>query len=337
MAKRKRLTVPGAVDFEIGESAPAVANDPPALFAPLGAPPIARVAAESAASAALTDLARELTEARDSGRLIQALALDLIDTDYLVRDRVHADPEELEALMASMRQRGQQVPIEVTALPNGRYGLISGWRRMTALRRLAKYGPEFTKVLAILRRPDTAATAYLAMVEENELRVGLSYYERARIVLRATEQGVFPDTQTALARLFAPASRAKRSKIGSFFRIVHALDGTLRFPSHIPERLGLTLSRALDQDTGLATAIADSLEADPALQPHREIERLESLVAPKKPAPKLPPAPHLHLNGTEELPGVFVETGLGAITFRGPNVTALFQMRLIALLSRLDE
>lgn len=239
MAKRKRLTMPngmgsggmdGDTGFDIAGTQPVVANDPPALFAPLGAPPIARVAAESATAAALSDLAREMTEARENGRFILSLPLDVVDEAYLVRDRVHADPEELEALMASMRQRGQQVPIEVTALPGGRYGLISGWRRMTALRRLSTYAPEFTKVLAILRRPDTAATAYLAMVEENELRVGLSYYERARIVLRATEQGVFPDTQTALARLFAPASRAKRSKIGSFFRIVHALDGTLRFP-----------------------------------------------------------------------------------------------------------
>ncbi len=336
MAKRKRLTVPGAVDFPAGgESAPVVAQDPPALFAPLGAPPIARVAADSAAAAALTDLARELTEARDSGRMIQSLALDLIDETYLVRDRVSADPEELDALMASMRQRGQQVPIEVTPLANGRYGLISGWRRLTALRRLSRESAVFAEVLAILRRPDTAATAYLAMVEENELRVGLSYYERARIILRATELGVFPDTQTAMARLFASASRAKRSKIGSFFRIVHALDGILRFPSHIPERLGLTLSRALDADPSLAPRIADSLQAEPALQSQAEIARLERLLAPAK--PPAPSAPRLPPPGTEELPGVFVEPGLGTITIRGPKVTAHFQMKLIGLLRHLRE
>lgn len=333
MAKRKRLTVPGAVDFPEGETRPAVAAEPPALFAP---PPIAHVAGDSAAAAALSDLAREMTEARDSGRMILSLPLEAIDADYLVRDRVHADPEELEALMASMRQRGQQVPIEVTQLPDGRYGLISGWRRLTALRRLAGYSPEFTRALAILRRPDTAATAYLSMVEENELRVGLSYYERARIVLRATEQGVFPDTQTAMARLFASASKAKRSKIGSFFRIVHALDGTLRFPSCIPERLGLTLSRALDRDPSLAPRIADRLQAEFPLQPEREQALLEELLAPAKAAIQ-PPAPRLPPPGTEELPGVFVEPGLGSITFRGPKVTALFQMRLIALLRQVRE
>lgn len=340
MAKRKRLTVPGDIGFAIGEGAPAVAQEPPALFAPLGAPPIARVAAETAASAALSDLARELTEARDSGRMILSLPLDQVDETYLVRDRVHADPEELEALMASMRQRGQQVPIEVTALPGGRYGLISGWRRLTALRRLAREGSHKPEVLAIQRRPDTAATAYLAMVEENELRVGLSYYERARIILRATELGVFPDTQTALARLFAPASRAKRSKIGSFFRIVQALDGVLRFPAHIPERLGLTLSRALDQDPTLGARITDLLQAEFPLQAERELALLESCLAPPRAKPRpapTPPNPRLPLPGTEELPGLFVETGFGVMTFRGPRLTAHVQMQIIGLLSQIRD
>ena len=351
MAKRKRLTLPGQVEgaYEAAESLAGL-QDPPALFAaPLGRmaqpsiapPPIARVAADQSASAALSDLAHEMAQAREGGRMILSLALDAVDEAYLVRDRVHADPEELEALMASMRQRGQQMPIEVTALPDGRYGLISGWRRLTALRRLSRTEPQLQRVLAILRRPDTAATAYLAMVEENELRVGLSYYERARIVLRTVEQGVFPDTATALARLFAPASKAKRSKIGSFFRIVQALDGVLRFPSHIPERLGLVLSRALDQDSGLAVAITESLEAEPALQPQTEIARLETLVAPKRPAapqvvpPQTAPQPAIPLDGTEQIPGVFVETGLGYMTFRGPKLTADVQAQIIRLLGQL--
>ena len=346
MAKRKRLTVPGDQGFEIGPEHGIA--EPPALFAPLGAPPIARQAADSAAVAALEDIAREMSIARESGRLVLSLPLEIVDETYLVRDRVHADPEELEALMASMRQRGQQVPIEVAALPGGRYGLISGWRRLTALRRLVRQDARFTTVLAILRRPDTAATAYLAMVEENELRVGLSYYERARIILRATEQGVFPDAQIALARLFASASRAKRSKIGSFQRIVLALDGILRFPTHIPERLGLTLARALDQDPTLAARIADALQAAFPLQPQQELALLEGLVAPKPPAPepeKAPrPAPESSpapasgpLPGTEELPGLFVETGHGVMTFRGPRLTAHVQMQIIGLLTQLRD
>lgn len=331
MAKRKRLTVPGDQGFEIGPEHGIA--EPPALFAPLGAPPIARQAADSAAVAALEDIAREMSIARESGRLVLSLPLEVVDETYLVRDRVHADPEELEALMASMRQRGQQVPIEVAALPGGRYGLISGWRRLTALRRLVRQDARFTTVLAILRRPDTAATAYLAMVEENELRVGLSYYERARIILRATEQGVFPDAQIALARLFASASRAKRSKIGSFQRIVLALDGRLRFPSHIPERLGLTLARALDQDPGLAGRIAARVEADSPLQPERELALIESLLAPLSAAkPALPrDLPDVI---PEIAPGIAVETAPGRMVLRGPGLTEEVRQRILDLLAQ---
>ena len=45
--------------------------------------------------------------------------------------------------------------------------------------------------------------AYVAMVEENEIRVGLSFYERARIAAKSVEAGVYPDDRAALRALFA--------------------------------------------------------------------------------------------------------------------------------------
>ena len=110
------------------------------------------------------------------------------------------------------------------ALP---YGLISGWRRLEALKALhAETGePRFATVQALVRRPETAADAYVAMVEENEIRVGLSQYERARVAARATERGVFPSEKAALLALFATASRPKRSRIRAFLELYHALDG----------------------------------------------------------------------------------------------------------------
>lgn len=417
MAKRKRLT--------LGDLPPAASTQPeaPALF-PLGAsrstPPIARVAGEASAVAALSDLAGEMASARDTGRMIQSLPLEAIDPDYLVRDRMVADEAELEVLMQSLRARGQQVPIEVAALPEDRYGLISGWRRLSALRRLqteAPHDPRFARVLAILRKPEAASEAYLAMVEENEIRVSLSYYERARIVARAAEQGVFPDTTTALSQLFAAASRAKRSKIGSFLRIVSSLDDRLRFASHIPERLGLTLSRALETDPTLAPRLRDRLRKTPPATAEAELTALEKSLAPKafaakpdagmdtemapqrpkdvtpnavtetflrttapeadpqtgavtppaqasatvptmtpeeakRPIPEgysktPPPADAFPLNpaawppppipGTQELPGVYVETGFGVVTLRGPKVTAYFQTQLINLLRQIRD
>ena len=121
------------------------------------------------------------------------------------------------------------MPIEVTPLAGALpYGLISGWRRLMALKALyaETADPRFATAKAIVRRPEAAADAYAAMVEENEIRVGLSQYERARVAALATRRGVFPSEKAALLALFPTASRPKRSRIRAFLEIVHALDGT---------------------------------------------------------------------------------------------------------------
>jgi len=260
MAKRRRLGPVPAGPQPAGPEADAMKyhsmSTPPAA-------PIAQVTGASAAAAAFEEVSGALASARAEGRLIQRLALDAIDAGWLVRDRLAADgeAEALDSLVASIRARGQQTPVEVVALDDGRHGLISGWRRLTALQRLhAETGEaRFASVLAILRAPASAAEAYVAMVEENEIRLGLSYYERARIVARAAEQGVFDDEGAALRGLFGTASRARRSKIGAFLTVVHALDGKLRFPAAIPERLGLALARALEAERGFAARLTDRL------------------------------------------------------------------------------
>lgn len=270
---------PGAGAGGMAEEPMSAQLETKAMFAP----PIARIVGQTAAEAALQTLAADLEAARAEGRLIEALPLEAIDAHHLVRDRLAVDDEEMAALETSLRERGQQVPIEVVDLApasdgSPRYGLISGWRRLTALRRLAQAAPErFTAVLAIRRRPESSAEAYRAMVEENELRVGLSYYERARIVARAVEQQVFASPEAALAGLFGAGSRARRSKIGSFVRIHEALDGSLRFPTTIPERLGLQLARAL-QDDGFAARLRERLRANPAGSAEAELKLLGDAV-----------------------------------------------------------
>lgn len=273
MAKRKRLTpakidTPDIAPDATGESAPETKTVFPRY--PLGVaptrtirPPIADVAQDASASAALTEIAQTLTDARNEGRLIQPLPLGAIQTDYLVRDRMETDADEMATLRESLRTRGQQTAIEVTALENGRYGLISGWRRVAALRMLAEEDPTIETVLAIVRTPADAADAYQAMVEENEIRVGLSNFERARIVARATDAGVFNRDRVALVKLFGSASRPKRSKIGSFLRIVRALEDALHFPTQLNERNGLALAQALDADPSVAGRVRTALAARP--------------------------------------------------------------------------
>ncbi|MDT8853536.1 ParB N-terminal domain-containing protein [Paracoccaceae bacterium Fryx2] len=281
MAKRRRLT-PARDDYFDGP-----APETKAMY-PLGvAPaPIARVTGDAAATAALREVTAELTAARSEGRMVLRLDLAAIEEAWLVRDRLGNDAEELESLMASLRSHGQRTPIEVADLGGGRYGLISGWRRLTALRQLlAETGePRFATVLALARLHASSEDAYVAMVEENEIRLGLSYWERARIAAKAVEAGIFGSEKIALQRLFAAASRSKRSKIGTFLGLYHGLRGLLRFPAALPERLGLALARGLDEDAALAPRLAIALRDSPPASAEAEQAVLAALLA-RRPDP----------------------------------------------------
>lgn len=296
---RKRLGGPLPDYLEGAASPPAPGPGPGSAL------PIAQVAGDAAAMAALAAVSEELASARATGRMVLALPLSAIVEDHLIRDRVAQDREEMAALKQSIAARGQQTPVEVAEIGPGaggamRYGLISGARRMTALRELQAETGEarFGQVLALLRRPEGGADPYVAMVEENEIRVGLSFYERARIVMRAVEAGVYDSEKKALQGLFATASFAKRSKIKSFIPIVAALDGALRFPARLSERLGLRLSKALEAPGFAARAQAALAAAAPATA-EAETAVLEGLLRPAPSAPEVvlvedesgPPAP----------------------------------------------
>ena len=333
MARRRLTFGSDAPLLRLNPHAVPRAEHGPALpLAP--AAPIAHVAADAAGAAALQALTDEVARARDSGRLVLDLPLDAIAADHLTRDRLPAEDADMGALRESLRRHGQRTPVEVTplvartgtgALP---YGLISGWRRLQALKALhaETRDPRFATVQALVRRPETAADAYVTMVEENEIRLGLSHYERARVAALATARGVFPSEDDALRALFATASRPKRSRIRSFLEIFHALDGSLRFPAHLPERLGLALVerlRAGERDR-IAAALA---AADPAT-PEAELAALAALLATPKPAPV-----------TETLaPGLALESRLKGRTLTlklsGDAVTPALAAEIRALLDR---
>lgn len=338
MAKRKRLT-PAKIDAPQAD----VPVEAPELEAkslnpryPFGVaptrthrPPIADVAQDASASAALTELAQTLTAARNEGRFIQALPLDAIVDDHLVRDRMGAAEDEMTTLKDSLRSRGQQTAIEVTDLGGGQYGLISGWRRLTALRQLHGEDPAIDTILAIVRQPGDAADAYLAMVEENEIRVGLSYYERARIVARAVDQGIFKRDRVALAKLFHAASSPKRSKIGSFVRIVRALHDDLRFPTALNERVGLALAQALDADATTAPRVSVALREAQPQTAEAEIALIEKTLRPDAPAKPVAPAPQMLRDGVR-----YQETAKGDIILSGAAVTdPAFRARLQTFLA----
>lgn len=288
MAKRKRLTPAQPDYFNSGEPAPET-KSMPGIGTGTGAAPIAQVASDTATRAALDEVTSALQDARSQGRLIEALALTSIDARYLIRDRLVQDDDDMDSLLASLRARGQQTPIEVTALSgldSGRddgiaYGLISGWRRLTALSRLYKETGEdrFATIKALVIAPESAQDAYLAMVEENEIRANLSLYERARIALRASREGVFPTPRHAVLGLFGATTRTKRSRISRFVALVEALENKLVHPTAIPEKLGLELVKAFADDPETLKNLQDRLLYENPLTVAAELQVLSEAVA----------------------------------------------------------
>lgn len=371
MARRRLAPAPVLSSAPALSAAPDVPRaehfDAPPL--PASPAPIARVAAEAASAAALDEVVETLRRAREEGRLVLEIPLDDIAADHIVRDRLGRDAdgaaadEEMAALRESLRAHGQRMPIEVTPLRGPAsdegsdggfargllsFGLISGWRRLSALRALhAETGEaRFATVRALIRRPENAAEAYVAMVEENEIRLGLGQYERARIAAVATARGVFPSEKAALLALFANASRAKRSRIRAFLEIYHALDGALRFPAHLPERLGLEIVERLRAGEG--AGIAAALDAAAAATPEAELATLSAwLAAPPAarseagPRPEAGTAPKAETEAEPEeiLPGVALRAELRgqALTLRltGPGVSPGLRDRIRALLGTL--
>jgi ParB family chromosome partitioning protein len=166
------------------------------------------------------------------------------------------DAGEMAALVASLRARGQQVPIEVVARAGGRL-----W---PDLRAPARHGAA----------RDRGGGGPGAGAPSRDLVGGLSRHGRGKrdprrhLLLRTRAAGGgggearhLSRPAAAIAALFSSASPAKRSKIGSFVRVHEALGHALRYPAAIPERLGLALAAALDRDGQAAARLARALDA----------------------------------------------------------------------------
>lgn len=300
MAKRRKLEAPSAEDLSRIEAE--LSEGGPARLSP--AAPIAQVAAESAgafdprpaeiraATARDRADAERLRDAEGRGLVMLELPVDDIDADALVRDRMVLDVEEMGELKKSIAKGGLRLPIEVFPSAEGAdkpYGLLSGYRRLQAMRELRSVSPEarFDTIKAVIRDPEAMGGTFAAMVEENEIRASLSHYERGRIAVIAVQQGAFVNAEEAVAALFPTASKAKRSKIRSFAVIFEELGDMLSFPDLIKERDGLRLAAALrDGAEGrLRAALADKVPETP----EEETALIDAALAKIEP-PKADPA-----------------------------------------------
>lgn len=130
--------------------------------------------------AARADAAAEI----EAGTVVVEIAPERID-DSFIADRVaDATDPGLAALVESIRESGQQVPILVRPHPADpdRFQVAYGRRRIQAARRLAR------PVRAVVR-PLSDAELVVAQGKENLERQDLSYIERAFFALRLEEHG----------------------------------------------------------------------------------------------------------------------------------------------------
>lgn len=305
MAKRTKLTAPSAAEIAALDETFRSENRPrpnPATA------PIASVAAESAMSADAESAqlklnrldAERLREAQEKGLLISEIPTNKINEMAMIRDRTVIDEGELNELKISIRGSGLRLPIEVYPTADG-YALLSGYRRLMAVRGLAEINApttEFDTIKAIIRPPADIAGAFKAMVEENEIRASLSHFERGRIAVIAAKEGAFTNTEEAINALFLAASPAKRSKVKSFAEIFECLGDMLAYPENLNERRGLRLAGALRQggESRLRAALGAGAYTSPeaewaALEPTVEALMTEPTEVARRGRPKLPPTP----------------------------------------------
>lgn len=319
MAKRRKLEAPSSDDLNrIEAEFRRETTDRDTLGPGRAVAPIAQVAAESAAQAPVTSTearaeqarlqseADRLHRAEAEGLLMAELPLADIEADALVRDRSVLDEAEMDELRLSIAAHGLRLPIEVFDLAEPeqdgpRYGLVSGYRRLLATRALLDLTGQdrYQTIRAVIRPRQQADAAFVAMVEENEVRAELSQFERGRIAVIAAQQGAFVNVEEAVNRLFATASKAKRSKVRSFAMIFEELGDMLIFPENLSEKRGLRLAGALRH--GAEPLLREALATGQGTDPDAEWAQIEAVIdrteagprhvqrggRPRKPAPVL--------------------------------------------------
>jgi ParB family chromosome partitioning protein len=197
-AKERRLPDGNSVDPTIGGGTSS-ADAPKHLV---------RSGAVGAMGRSLGKLAHAAEEARAliaAGDTIVEIDPGLIESSFIT-DRLGEPSEEHAALVASIREHGQQVPILVRPHPDkaGRYQVAYGHRRLRAAVEIGR------SVRAVVRELSDSELV-VAQGQENSARLELSYIERAMFAVTIEDRGFQRDVimaalsveKTQLSRLIS--------------------------------------------------------------------------------------------------------------------------------------
>ncbi len=202
---------------------------------------------------------------------VHLVPLGTIDPGALSRDRTGLDPEPMTELENSISATGLRQPIEIfpLATPYETYthGLLSGYRRLFAFRQLHERTAQdrFAAIPAFIRPRADLGPAMAAMVEENEIRAGISPYERGLVCVKARDMGAFGSIEEAVEGLYPSVSRHKRRRLRAIAAFAEEIGGFFSAPEKLTQQQIERIIRANVAGFGdlMRTALEESSVTDP--------------------------------------------------------------------------
>lgn len=174
------------------------------------------------------------------------------DSPYQPRKKY--DESELQLLGETLKGRGQDEPITVRVLDNGKFELIAGHRRVRAAR-LIGWSELDARVMRMSDRE-----ACLATLVHNESNVKLSDYERGLAYQTALKEG-YASTQSGVATVFGCTQARVSQCLGLFDLPQPLLDLMAKYPELITYRKARVIKEVLAKHPSGEETIIRAVEA----------------------------------------------------------------------------
>jgi ParB family chromosome partitioning protein len=211
---------------------------------------------------------------------------ELIEASFIA-DRLESTPESHRALVESIKEHGQQVPVLVRPHPHkeGRYQIAYGRRRLKAIAELGG------RVRAVVKQL-TDQQLVVAQGQENSARTDLSFIERALFAARLEEGGYDRETimaalsvdKTGLSRLISSAVKIPRDIIEAIGAAPRAgRDRWIELATRLESTTAIAAARHLIESDGFAhkdsderfNAITNATAPKPAKAPRPAVWKAE--------------------------------------------------------------
>jgi ParB family chromosome partitioning protein len=175
----------------------------------------------------------------------------IVDSPYQPRKKY--DETELQLLGETLKGRGQDEPVTVRTLDNGKFELIAGHRRVRAAR-LIGWSELDARVTSFSDRD-----ACLATLVHNESNVKLSDYERGLAYRTALKEG-YASTQAEVATVFGCTQARVSQCLGLFDLPAPLLELMAKYPELITYRKARVIKEVLAQHPESADTIIRAAE-----------------------------------------------------------------------------